>query len=269
VSRWQLDVDRPDPARRYNALLGGKDNFAADRTSAQRLATVLPSIYAAARENRRWLNRAVTYLAGDAGLRQFLDIGCGLPAAPNVHDLAQRVAPDARTVYVDNDPLVMTHARALLTGPAGSGTACVEADLRTPHTILTEPAVRATLDFTAPIGLLLAAVLHFLDDTANPYSAVAELVAALAPGSYLAISHVTFDPLPTDQAERLTALCDPAAGHGTFRARTRHEIEAFLDGLHLLEPGLVSIVDWQPELDPRPRISAREAATYAAVARLP
>jgi hypothetical protein len=264
-----LDTTLAHPARRYDYLLGGKDNFAADRASGDQLVEAFPAIRTAAVENRRCLNRVVQYLAGEAGIRQYLDLGTGLPTAPNVHEIAQSVHPDVRVVYVDNDPLVMAHARALLTPTPPGVTAYVEADLRDPAAILDSEALRCTFDLTKPVAVLLFAVLHFIDDHDNPYQVVAELLAPLPPGSYLALSHVTFDPLPDDVRARLTKLADPAAGHGTFRARTHQEITRFADGLQLIEPGVVSVVDWHPVEDQETRPTPAETAFDTFVARLP
>jgi hypothetical protein len=267
--RQPLDISRPHPARRYDALLGGKDNFAADRESAEQLAAAFPTIRTAALENRRFLQRVVGYLASTAGIGQFLDIGTGLPTAPNVHQIAQAIIPRARIAYVDNDPLVMAHARALLTSHPDAAVAYVEADLRDPRRILTHPAIRDTLCFTQPIALLLVAVLHFLEDYDDPYRHVAELVQALPAGSYLALSHATFDPLPTDVVQQLAALAVPQAGHGPFRARTHDEVARFIHGLDLINPGVVPIVAWQPDRGPKPQASVAETAVYGAVARVP
>jgi hypothetical protein len=264
-----LDTSRPHPARRYDYLLGGKDNFAADRTSADQIAQAFPTIRTAALENRRFLRRVVTFLAAEAGIRQFLDIGSGLPASPNVHEIAQGIAADTRVLYVDNDPLVMVHARALMVSAPEGAAAYVKADLRQPQTILTDPALTDTVNLNQPVGLLLIAVLHFLDDADDPYRAVARLVEALPRGSFVALSHATFDPLPSDTVERLTTLVTPDAGHGTFRPRTHDEVARFLDGLKPVEPGLVPIVQWWPWQEPQPRASAAETAVYGAVARRP
>ncbi|GAA3251223.1 SAM-dependent methyltransferase [Dactylosporangium siamense] len=264
-----FDTSVAHPARRYNYLLGGKDNFAADRDSAHRLIEVFPAVRTAAVENRRLLERVVRHLAEHAGVRQFLDIGTGIPAAPNVHETAQEISPEARVVYVDNDPIVMAHARALLTSNTLGATAYVEADVRNPAAILRSPDLRATLDFNQPIAVLLIAVLHFLADDEQPYHAVAELAAAMPSGSFLAISHATFDPLAADLRRRLTALTDPAAGHGPFRPRTYQEVARFFDGADLLDPGLVSVVDWHPDTAGVPHATPVEAISYAGVARLP
>src|SRR5215468_2074938 len=189
--RWspsRLDTSVAHPARRYNYWLGGKHNFAADRASGDAVAASFPAIRTEARENRAFLRRAVTFLTEEAGVRQFLDIGTGLPADDNTHEVAQRLAPKSRVVYVDNDPLVMVHARALLTGGSGVGHMdYVEADARTPDMIL--QAAARTLDFGQPIALMLVAVMQFIPDSDDPYGIVARLVGALAPGSYLVMSH--------------------------------------------------------------------------------
>lgn len=256
----------PHQARRYNYWTGGKDHFAADRESGDRIAAAFPTIRTAARENRAFLHRAVNFLAGQAGIRQFLDIGTGIPASPNVHELAQTITPDARVAYVDNDPMVVAHMRALTSSTPEGATTYLHADLRHPGQILTHPDLTATLDLTQPVGLLLVAVLHFLDDTDHPHEAVARLVDALPPGSYLVLSHFSLDSLPAATAERITALTLPDAGHGTFRPRARDEIAAFLDGLEPVEPGLASIVEWLPDHEPRPQATVEDTAVYGAVA---
>jgi hypothetical protein len=259
----------PQAARRYDYWLGGKDNFAADRRSGAELKTAFPAIEIAVRENRAFMRRAVHYLAADRGIRQFLDIGVGMPAAPNVHDIAEEVHPTARVVYVDHDPVVAVHARALLTGSRPGVRVFVPGDLRRPEALLGDPVLWGTLRWQRPIGLLLIAVLHFVDDSAAAYAAVRRLVTALPSGSHVALSHVTFDPLPDPVAARLTAMSAPSAGHGPFRARTRAEVARFLEGLDLVEPGLVSTVEWHPERHPPAEASPAEAVSYCAVARVP
>lgn len=263
-----IDTSKPHPARRYDYLLGGKDNFAADRQSADQIAAAFPSIRTAAIENRRYMRRVVAFLT-EAGIDQFLDIGTGIPTSPNVHEVAQAINPEARIVYVDNDPLVMVHARALMVSATTGTTDYVRADLRSAKAILDDPALRNTLDLSRPVGLLLIAVLHFLGDGDDPYGQVAHLVQAMPSGSFLALSHATFDPLPPTVVDQLTPLTNPTAGHGTFQPRTRDEVARFLDGLNVVEPGLVPIVDWQPEREPQPQASVEDTAVYGAVALLP
>ncbi|GAA2553953.1 hypothetical protein GCM10010435_25450 [Winogradskya consettensis] len=177
-----IDTSTAHPARRYNYWLGGKDNFAADRASGDAIAAAFPTTRMAVIENRQFLSRAVTHLTRDAGIRQFLDIGTGLPSADNTHEVAQAIAPDARIVYVDNDPLVLTHARALLTGTPAGATAYLHADLREPERILADPQLAEVLDLTQPVALMLVAVLHFVAESDDPYAKVAHLLDALPTG---------------------------------------------------------------------------------------
>ena len=263
----KIDTSVPHPARRYDYWLGGKDNFAADRASGDAIAKAFPPIRTAVLENRRFLQRVVTFLAREHRIRQFLDIGTGIPTSPNTHEIAQDIAPESRIVYVDNDPLVMSHARALLTGAEAGATAYVEADLRDPEKILTHPELRDTLNLRQPVGLLLIAVLHFLTDADDPYRHVAQLIKPLPPGSFVAVSHVTHDPLPASPRQQLTALTAPGAGNGPFRARTKPEVAQFLPGLELVDPGVVSIVDWRPDQEPKPEASPADTSVYGVVAR--
>jgi hypothetical protein len=265
-SRWsssRIDTTVPHPARRYNYWLGGKDNFAADRASGDAVAAMFPSIRIAALENRAFLRRAVTFLTAQAGIRQFLDIGTGLPSADNTHEVAQLLAPESKVVYVDNDPLVMVHARALLTSTTEAGdTDYVEADFREPDRILEEAA--RTLDFSQPVALMLVAVLHFVPEEDNPYATVARLVNALAPGSYLAMSHTTSDYMDEKHLSAITS-----ARNGQFYPRTGAQFTRFFDGLEIQPPGIVSVSQWRAETEPQPRPSVADTATYGAVARLP
>jgi O-methyltransferase involved in polyketide biosynthesis len=222
VAGWTpvpIDTEHPHPARRYDYWLGGKDNFAADRDSGDRIAEVFPSIRTAVRENRRFLHRVVAYLAAEAGIRQFIDIGAGIPTRPTVHDLAQAIDPTCRVAYVDNDPMVLAHARALMTSSLEGVTAYVQADLRDPEAILADPALTAAIDFTRPVAVLMIAVLHFLEDADRPEQVVARLLRALPAGSHLAVSHATLDPLPVEARARLRELAASGAGNGTFRFR--------------------------------------------------
>jgi hypothetical protein len=239
-----LQLDRPHPARVYDYLLGGKDNFAADRAAAQAGMEANPNSRIPPRENRAFLRRVVRYLARDAGISQFLDIGTGIPTSPNVHEIAQDADPQARVVYVDNDPIVLAHARALLTsGPVGK-TAYIDADVRNVGRILSSADLRQTLDMNRPVGLLLMAVMHFITDEDDPWDLVARLLAELPAGSYLALSHLTGD-------------FDPAAWEGvaavfrrsgvTMQVRPLAAVERFFTGLDLLDPGVVSLPRWRPE----------------------
>lgn len=262
-----LDPSLVSPARRYDQLQGGKDNFEVDRRSASYLQKALPNIRLAAAELRRCMQRQVGYLAG-CGIRQFLDIGCGLPHHPNVHDIAQAVDPTARIVYVDSDKVVGVHARALLIGTPEGDTRFVPGDLTDIDTILHDKTVREVLDFDQPIGVLLLAVLHFIVDDQQAYPAVDRIKASLAPGSHLALTHVTFDPLEPDKAVYLTDLAE-SLDHGPFKARTRVETAAFLEGLELVAPGLVSTVEWRADRGQPSRVTVDEAMAYAAIGRLP
>jgi S-adenosyl methyltransferase len=241
-----IDTTRPHSARIWNYWLGGKDNFAIDRQIGDQVAAMLPSIVVQARCDRAFLGRAVRHLAGEEGIRQFLDIGTGLPTADNTHEVAQRVAPDCRVVYVDNDPVVLAHARALLTGPPEGVIDYVDADLRQPLAILTEAA--RTLDFGQPVALLLLGVLHHVGDADDPFEIVRQLTGALAPGSFVAINHATnaVYGAASDEAVRLWNA------HGTppITLRSPQQIGRFFDGLQLVKPGLVSCSRWRPEATP-------------------
>jgi trans-aconitate methyltransferase len=260
----QIDTTVAHPARRYNYWLGGKDHFAADRESGDAIEAVFPSIRLAAQENRRFMRRVVIYLTREAGIRQFLDIGTGIPAPDNTHEVAQAIDPTSRIVYVDNDPIVLSHARALLTPTPEGATAYLEADLRAPETILGHADLARTLDMSKPVGLLLIAVLQFIGDDEDPYGIVTRLLHALPAGSYLAISHPSFDLMPETTATRLAA----ATAGETFQARTRVDVARFVAGLDLIAPGLRSITDWRPDDEPRPSATAEETAMYGVVARL-
>jgi hypothetical protein len=264
-SRVDLRTDRPHPARVYDYLLGGKDNFEADRAAAQQGMKANPNSLIPPRENRAFLQRAVRYLAAQAGIRQFLDIGTGIPTAPNVHQVAQAVAPQARVVYVDNDPIVLAHARALLTSSPEGRTEYIDADLRDVDGILNSPYLRATLDLTEPVGLLLIAILHFVGDDDDPYGIVERLLAALPAGSYLALSHLTgdFDP----QAWEGVAAVYRRSGV-TMQVRSRPQIERFFAGLDLVEPGLQVLPHWRPDPTGEPsHASDTQVSVYGGVAR--
>lgn len=250
----------PNIARIYDYLLGGQHHYQADRDVAQALLAAAPDARATMVENRRFLIRAVRYLAGQ-GIRQFLDIGAGLPTQENVHQVAQQAAPDARVVYVDIDPEVVAHARTLL--PPGGQVAAVTGDLRQPERILSDPGVLRLLDFSGPVALLLVGVLYFIPDSEDPYGMVARLRAALAPGSYLALAHATGDVSPAGNVEAGTRAYRPASEGVTLRSRA--QVGRFLTGLDLVEPGLVLMPDWRPDGGP----PEPGAAGYAAVGRVP
>jgi hypothetical protein len=260
-----LDTEVAHPARRYNYWLGGKDHFAADRESGDRIAKHQPQILTDVRANRDFINRAVRHLATHESVAQFLDVGTGIPAEPSVHRIAQTVDPGARVVYVDNDLLVMTHARALLTGTAQGVTAYAQADLRHPDTVLGHAEVRKTLDFTQPIVLVLGAVLHFIDDDEQAYSIVTHLVRALPAGSFLVISHFTDDYLPEATRQTIGRLAGPDRPDGTFRPRSRAQLTRFVTGLTVIDPGICPVTDWRPDPTPSRDVIAN---VYAAVARV-
>ena len=256
------------PARRYNYWLGGKDNFAADRESDDLLAKSYPAARIAARANRAYLRRAVRHLAADAGIRQFLDIGTGLPTADNTHEVAQRVAPDARIVYVDNDPMVMVHARALLNSTEEGRTAYLEADLCDPDMILSRPELYDTIDLKRPVALMLVAVLHFIpgDGVAGPI--VRRLVDALAPGSYLVATHMTVDFAPPQMLEPYRQM--QAAGKLDVWSRSPSEFASLFDGIDLVPPGIVACSDWRAEDEPgERRPTPAEVGFIAGMGRLP
>ncbi|MFG1928971.1 SAM-dependent methyltransferase [Cryptosporangium sp. NPDC048952] len=261
-----IDTSVAHPARRYDYWLGGKDNFAADRHSADEVEKVFPTIRTTARQNRAFLRRVVTYLAREAGVRQFIDIGAGLPTAPNVHEVAQAINPAARIVFVDNDPIVLVHARALLQGTPEGATAYLAADVREPSRILGAPELHEVLDLREPVALLLIAILHFLEDADQPHDRVREYLAALAPGSYLAISHITTDFMDEATAEASRSLARTTA---PAHFRTSDEVAGFLDGLDMIHPGVVSVADWRPEPDAETPPSPAAVSCYGALGRKP
>jgi O-methyltransferase involved in polyketide biosynthesis len=230
-------------ARFWNYMLGGKDNYAIDREIAEQILAVIPSFRDTVRAERRFLARTVRYLAGSAGVRQFLDIGTGLPTANNTHEVAQATAPESRVVYVDNDPMIMAHARALLTSTPQGATDYVHADLREPNTILQEAA--RTLDFTRPVALMLLGILNFITDTDEAHAIVDRLLDALPSGSYLVISHPTAEV--DGEAMRASMRLWNKQGAAPIVARSRQELIRFFDGRELLEPGVVSCSLWRPD----------------------
>jgi hypothetical protein len=260
-----INTNAAHPARVYDYWLGGKDNFPADRALAELMIQAIPNMRAMAAANRAFLGRAVRYLAEEAGVRQFLDIGTGIPTSPNVHEVAQEAAPDARVVYVDNDPIVLAHARALLTSQDAGETAFILADLREPKSILDHPALTSTLDLGQPVALLVVAVLMYFRDTddPNPFEMVATLLERLPSGSYLAITHPTPDFNPEETARAVAAA--EAAGV-TLVPRGKAEIEGFFSGLELVEPGVTPVLSWRPD---EPVADPTVAYYWAGIARKP
>jgi hypothetical protein len=249
LDQENLEVGVPNVARIYDALLGGKDNFAADRQAAARLLDAVPGAAVAARENRAFLGRAVRFLADDAGIRQFLDIGAGLPTARAVHEIVHGCVPMARVVYADNDPAVIRHAEAML-GRA-SGADAVRADLRRPRDLLSYLTWRYLIDLAQPVAVLLVAVLHFVEDREDPWAIVNFFKDQIAPGSFLVISHVTADHLPPGAARGAREAYAGASAAGV--ARTREQIARFFGGLEMVSPGLVNVSGWRPgHLGPQP-----------------
>ena len=255
-----FDASVAHPARVYDFWLGGKDNYEADRAAGEQVIEANPSVPAGVRANRAFLRRAVRYLAGEAGIRQFLDIGSGLPTNENTHEVAQQIAPESRIVYVDSDPIVLAHGRALLNSTPEGATAYLQADARDADLILREAA--ATLDFSQPVAIMALLVLHYVPDEDRPHRIVSRLLEAVPPGSYLVISDATTAidaERATEGAARLNARLGPA--RSTLRSRA--EIARYFDGLDLVEPGLVPMPQWRNPDDPL------VAAVLAGVGRKP
>lgn len=252
-----IDTSRPHPARIYDYLLDGKDNYEVDQRAGDELAAAAPEVRIGVRANRAFLQRAVRYVVG-SGVRQLLDIGTGLPTSPNVHETAQEVAPDVRIAYVDNDPIVNAHANALLSRSGETG--IVLADLRDPRAIVDHPDVRRVIDFDEPVALLLVAILHFLTDAEEPERIVAELRDALPAGSFLVLSHAT-----GDFADRSEAQAIYQRATATLNLRSRDRVERFFDGFELVEPGLTQVPFWRP--DATPPAESAQIGFFGGVAR--
>jgi len=260
-----VDTSRPHPARMYDYYLGGKNNYLVDRQAAAAVLRAAPEVRDIARANRAFLQRVVRYLVGEAGIRQIIDIGTGIPTAGNVHEVARHSAPDVRVVYVDNDPIVHVHANALLTGEGT--TSIVLGDLRDPDAILAHPKVRELIDFDEPAALLLVAILHFIPDKAQPRRIVATFREALAPGSYLALSHGTGDFHDASVVAGASAVYEGATA--PLVLRPHQQVSAYFGGWDLIEPGLVQAPLWRPDgKPPRPRELAK-IGIYAGVGRKP
>ena len=257
----ELDLDRPNAARMYDYYLGGSHNFAVDRELAAKVLEAWPDMPRAAQANRAFLRRAVRFLA-EQGVRQFLDIGSGIPTVGNVHEVAQETVPGARVVYVDTDPVAVTPSRALLTGD--ELTTVIEADGRQPEAVLADPAVTGLLDLTEPVGLLMVALLHFVPDDTDPHAVLARYAAALAPGSWLVVSHGTADNAPSvsRMAEHYRETATP------LRPRTQEELAAVLRDVELVEPGIVFLPVWRPDHPDDVGRDVEWPGAYGAVGRL-
>jgi hypothetical protein len=259
----KIDTGVAHIARVYNYWLGGADNYAADREAAEEVIAAFPNIRVSVRAQRAFLGRAVRYLAAEAGIRQFLDIGTGLPSANNTHEVAQRVAPQARIVYVDNDPIVLAHARALLGGSPEGATAYVDADLRDTGEVL--KAAANVLDFATPVAVMLVGILHCIPDHDDPYGIVAQLLAAVPAGSYLVVAHPAKD-INTDQVTDATARLNRLMAE-EVTMRTHAEVCAFFAGLDMVEPGVVQLHRWRIGTDEHvPGVSV-ELPNYGGVGR--
>jgi hypothetical protein len=258
-----IDTSKANIARVYDWWLGGVHNFPADRDAARELAAIAPNIRAVARANRAFLGRAVRYLAR-AGIRQFLDIGSGIPANQNVHQIAHEAAPGSRVVYVDNDDSVVAHSKSILRRDPSA--VVIQADLRDPGAILAHPEARRLIDFTQPVGLLLVAVLHFVPDSGSPGEIVAAFRAALAPGSYLALSHACHDATPDTGSVFRSVYNARVAGQVT--GRTREQVRRLFDGFTLADPGLVWLPEWRPDCPGDGLEDAAESALVAGVGKL-
>lgn len=263
----QIDTSKPHPARIYDYALGGKTHYPVDAAAAQEVLKVFPGGSTCARANRAFMIRAARWLAREAGCRQYLDIGTGIPTEPNLHQIVQETIPEAAVVYTDNDPIVLTYARALLHGTPEGRTAYLHADVRDPDSILRAPQLRETLDLAQPVALSLNAVMHYLTDEDRPYEVVSRLLEPLAPGSYLVLTHITpeFAPEAWAKVEEINR-----AGDIPGKFRTREEVARFFEGLELVDPGLVLPNRWRPDpADPLADASPTDLSLWAGVARKP
>jgi S-adenosyl methyltransferase len=239
-----FDTSVAHQARMYDYMLGGKDHYAADRTASEAVLRIYPEMAFTAKANRAFLGRAVRFLTAEAGIRQFLDIGTGIPTAGNLHQVAQEVAPESRVVYVDYDPIVLAHARALLTSTTEEGaTEYIEADLRDTTAILRQAS--QLLDLTKPVAVTLLAILHAVPETDDPHAIVAGLLDAVPPGSYLALSHMASDLISPETRQGLMGVTDRMIQQD-FTYRTREQVARFFEGTDLVDPGLVRVEEWRP-----------------------
>jgi hypothetical protein len=261
ADKLPFDTSVAHQARMYDYVLGGKDNYAADRAAVEAGLKVWPDMAFAMRANRAFLGRAVRYLAGDAGMRQFLDIGTGIPTSGNTHEIVQAIAPQSRVVYVDYDPVVLAHARALLVSGDEGATAYIDADLRDTDRILAEAS--ELLDFSQPVAITLLAILHAIPDADDPHAIVAKLLDAVPAGSYLAVSHSGSDLFVPDTKETFSTVINQTMQQ-QYTARSRDQVARFFVGTELVEPGLVPVEQWRP--DPA-LANAGTSAVYGAVGR--
>ncbi len=259
----EIDTSAPHEARVYNYWLDGKDNYAVDRELGDAIAAEIPTIRTMAQANRAFMRRAVTCLAREAGIRQFLDIGTGIPVPGNLHEVAQNITPSSRVAYVDNDPIVLAHARALLSSDPAGKTAYLQADVRDPEAVLDDPNVRETLNLDEPVGLVLVAILMYFRDADDPHAIIARLLDALPSGSHLVLSHPTAD---FDPAAMAGVVAASERSGITLVPRSREEIRRFLDGLEPVAPGIVPVQDWRPDIEPT---TEHDAYYWAAMARKP
>ncbi len=261
--RKVLRPDIPSPARIYDYLLGGKDHYEADRDAGEAMIAILPNVRTDVQWNRRFLRRAVQYLVNEAGIRQIIDIGAGLPTAGNTHEIALAASPDARVVYVDNDPVVLAHGRDMLNGVANA--TIISHDLRAPAEILADPELRRLIDFGEPVAYMLLSILHFIADEDDPAGIIARLMEPFPPGSHIAISHGTPDGVPA--THDVVRVFDEATAQG--HVRTRAQIMKLIAGLELVEPGMVWPPDWRPEPGAEPSSQSTPSVYWAVVARKP
>ena len=259
-----FDTSVANQARIYDYLLGGKDNYAADRAAAEVALKIYPDMVFAARANRAFLRRAIRYLSADAGIRQFLDVGTGIPTKGNVHQVAQAIAPETRVLYVDYDPIVLAHSRALLTSHEAGATDYLQADLRDTTAILDQ--ARKFLDVTQPVSVTLVAILHAIADSDDPHAIVAQIMDALPAGSHLTVSHLASDVLDESTHQSLQSSTAPHFQQ-QFTSRTNEQVSRFFAGLDLVEPGVVRLEEWRP--DPQADGETRESIAWCAVGRKP
>jgi S-adenosyl methyltransferase len=259
-----FDTSVANQARVYNYLLGGKDNYTADRAAAEAVLKIWPEMAFSFRANRAFLGRAVRYLTAEAGIRQFLDIGTGIPTAGNLHQVAQEIAPEARVVYVDYDPVVLAHARALLASSEAGATQYIDADLRDPETILDQAA--ELLDFTQPVAVTLLAILHAIPDSDDPHAIVGTVMDAVPSGSYLAISHAGSDLIGRERLDNLTDVTSRMSQQ-QYTGRSREQVARFFDGADLVEPGLVRVEEWRPDSGTGGTTDSGKSSLWCAVSR--